>query len=309
MPNAMADVAVIVLTYNEEVNIAQALASVAGWANEIFILDSFSTDRTLDVARPYGCHIVQHAFEDYSKQRNYAIDHLPIQSGWILFLDADEWLPDALKREISTVLAAGPHANGFYMNRKLIWMGRWIRRGYYPAWILRLFRRGQGRCEDRDLNEHLIVSGDTAQLRENLIHEDRKGVTEWIVKHNQYATRGAAALFHSASEPQGHEIEARFFGAQAERTRWLRQRVWNRMPPLVRPFVYFFYRYVLKGGFLDGRRAFIFHFMQALWFPLLIDAKYLEMKWSDLPAPPASRDEMQERHEQRRSDNRPQDRE
>lgn len=309
MPNAMADVAVIVLTYNEEVNIAQALESVAGWASEIFVLDSFSTDRTLEVARPYGCQIVQHAFEDYSKQRNYALDHLPIQSGWILFLDADEWLPDSLKHEISTVLAAGPQANGFYLNRKLIWMGRWIRRGYYPSWILRLFRRGQGRCEDRDLNEHLIVSGQTAQLRENLVHEDRKGVTEWIAKHNRYASRGAMALFHSKSDPTRHEIEARFWGTQAERTRWLRRRVWNRMPPLVRPFVYFFYRYVLKGGFLDGRRAFIFHFMQALWFPLLIDAKYLELKWNDLPAPPASRDEMKEGHKQRSANNRPQDRE
>lgn len=280
MPNAMADVAVIVLTYNEEVNIGQALASVAGWANEIFILDSFSTDRTLEVARPYGCQIVQHEFEDYSKQRNYALDHLPVRSGWILFLDADEWLPDALKQEVSAALAASPTANGFYLNRRLIWMGRWIRRGYYPTWIMRLFRRGKGRCEDREVNEHLIVDGPTAQLREDFIHEDRKGVTAWIAKHNAYASLGARALIAAKADRANHEIEARFFGAQAERTRWLRQRVWNRMPPLVRPFVYFFYRYVLKGGFLDGRPAFIFHFLQALWFPLLIDVKYLEMKWN-----------------------------
>src|SRR5688500_10969184 len=159
----MADVAVIVLTYNEEINIAQALDSLAGWAREIFILDSFSTDRTLDIARAYGCHVTQHKFENYARQRNYALDALPIRSEWVLFLDADEWLPDRLKQEISATLAGGPAVDGFYLNRRLIWMGRWIRRGYYPSWILRLFRRGKGRCEDRQVNEHLIVEGPTAQ--------------------------------------------------------------------------------------------------------------------------------------------------
>lgn len=279
MPTAMADLAVIVLTYNEEINIGQALGSVAGWAKEIFVVDSFSTDRTLDVARPYGCHIAQHPFEDYAKQRNFALEQLPIRTEWVLFLDADEWLPDPLKQEISTLLATSPEANGFYVNRRLIWMGRWVRHGYYPTWILRLFRRGKGRCENREVNEHLIVEGATAQVHHDLMHEDRKGVTEWIAKHNSYATRSAKALL-AAPDPADQEIDARFFGTQSQRTRWLRHRAWNRLPPLVRPFLYFFFRYVAKGGFLDGREGFIYHFMQALWYPLLIDVKYLELKWA-----------------------------
>jgi len=279
MPHHTGDVAVILLTYNEEVNIAQALGSVAGWAQELFVLDSFSTDRTLEIAGEYPCHIVQHRFENYATQRNYALDHLPITSEWVLFLDADEWLPAPLKQEISTVLATAPAANGFTLNRRLFWMGRWIRRGYYPARILRLFRRGKGRCEDREVNEHLIVEGETAQLKHDFMHEDRKGVTEWIAKHNRYATLEAQALVNSAPAAEYREIDARFFGTQAQRTRWLRHRVWNRMPLLIRPFFYFGYRYVLTGGFLDGRQAFAFHFLQALWFPLLIDIKYLEMKW------------------------------
>jgi glycosyltransferase involved in cell wall biosynthesis len=275
---AMADVAVIVLTYNEEINIAQALDSVAGWAREIFILDSFSTDRTLDIARPYGCHITQHTFENYARQRNHALDVLPIRSEWILFLDADEWLPDALKREIATTLAGAPAADGFYLNRRLIWMGRWIRRGYYPSWILRLFRRGKGRCEDRQVNEHLIVEGPTAQLREDFMHEDRKGVSDWIAKHNRYASLEAQTLLAVTHASEHQELDARWSGTQAQRKRWLRHRVWNRMPPLIRPFFYFLYRYIVKGGFLDGREAFIFHFLQALWFPMLIDIKYLELR-------------------------------
>lgn len=269
--------AVIILTYNEEANIAQALDSVSGWANEIFILDSLSTDRTLDIAGQYKCHIEQNKFENYAKQRNYALDHLPICNEWVLFLDADEWLPDVLKQEISTLIATSPEENGFFINRRLIWMGRWIRRGYYPSWILRLFRHGKARCEDRAVNEHLIVEGRAGQLRNDFMHEDRKGVTDWITKHNGYATREAQELLNTRSAPGYQEIDARLFGTQAQRKRWLRLRVWNRLPPLIRPFFYFFYRYVLAGGFLDGKEAFVYHFLHALWYPLLIDVKYLEL--------------------------------
>ena len=270
--------AVIILTYNEEANIAQALDSVSGWANEIFILDSLSTDRTLDIAGQYRCHIAQNKFENYAKQRNYALDQLSITSEWILFLDADEWVPDALKLEISTLIAASPVENGYFLSWRLIWMGRWIKRGYYPTWILRLFRHGKVRCEDRSVNEHLIVEGETSRLRNDFMHEDRKGVTEWIDKHNGYATREALELLNMRSAHGYKEIDARLFGTQAQRKRWLRYKIWNNLPPLIRPFFYFFYRYILMGGFLDGREAFIFHFLQALWYPLLIDIKYLEMK-------------------------------
>jgi glycosyltransferase involved in cell wall biosynthesis len=275
-----ATLAVVILTFNEESNIAQALDSVAGWPNEIFILDSLSTDRTVEIARQYGCHIAQNKFENYAKQRNYALDHLPIHSEWVFFLDADERLPDALKQEISALIAKSPAENGFYIKWRLIWMGRWIRRGYYPSWILRLFRFGKGRCEDRAINEHLIVNGATGRLRNDFIHEDRKGVTEWIVKHNGYAAREAQELLNTRFAPGYREIDARLFGTQAQRKRWLRRNVWNRLPPLIRPFFYFFYRYILAGGFLDGKEAFVYHFLQALWFPMLIDIKYLEMKMS-----------------------------
>ena len=194
-----------------------------------------------------------------------------------VFLDADEWLTDALKREISALIATSPVENGFYVNRRLLWMGRWIRRGYYPSWILRLFRSGKGCCEDRTVNEHLIVDGPTGRLRNDLMHEDHKGVSEWISKHNGYATLEALELFNSRSAPGHREIDARLFGTQAQLKRWLRHAVWNRLPPIVRPFFYFFYRFVLTGGFLDGQAAFAYHFLQALWYPMLIDVKYLEL--------------------------------
>ena len=272
-----ATLAIVILTYNEEINLPQALNSVAGWANQIFILDSLSTDGTLEIARSFNCQIAQNKFENYAKQRNYALDHLPIDCEWVLFLDADEWLPDSLKEEISSLISASPKENGFYIKRRFIWHGQWLRHGYYPSWLMRLFRYGKGRCEDRTVNEHLIVDGLVGYLRNDFIHEDGKGVTEWIAKHNRYATMEAIELMNTRTAPVCREIDVNLFGTQSQRKRWLRNKIWNRMPPLVRPFFFFFYRYVLAGGFLDGREAFIYHFFQALWFPMLIDVKYLEL--------------------------------
>lgn len=270
------DLTVIILTYNEEANIAQALDSVCGWAKQVFILDSLSTDQTVKIAEDYDCKIFQNPFENYAKQRNHALEQLPIDTEWVFFLDADEWIPDDLKEEISQIIASNPDENGFYIKRRFIWMGQWIRRGYYPTFILRLFRKGKARCEERAVNEHLIVDGETGSLKCDFIHEDRKGVTDWIAKHNRFSTFEALELFKSYEKKE--LIEIRFWGTQAERKRWLRFRVWNRLPPLIRPFIYFFYRYIVSGGFLDGYSAFTYHFLQGLWYRFLIDVKYMELK-------------------------------
>ncbi len=155
-----------------------------------------------------------------------------------------------------------------------------------PRWILRLFRYGEGRCEDRTVNEHLIVDGAIGYLCSDLMHEDRKSVTDWIAKHNGYATLEALELVNAHSAPGYREIDTRLFGTQAQRKRWLRHKVWNRLPPLIRPLFYFLYRYVLTGGFLDGREAFAYHFLQALWYPMLIDVKYLELVAKNRPPLP-----------------------
>jgi len=277
---AKSRVSVVILTFNEEKNLAQALDSVIHWAHEVVVLDSFSTDDTLKIAARYDCAVFQNAFEDYAKQRNFAIEKLPIASEWILFLDADEWIPRDLANEIVARISGDPVENGFNIKRRFIWMGRWIRRGYYPTWILRLFRRNAGRCEQRSVNEHLVVDGVVGYLDNDFVHEDHNDLGLWIIKHDRYATREAAEmlLFDQLRPSSTETIAARLWGSQAERKRWVRHHVWNHLPPLVRPFLYFLYRYLLLGGFLDGRAGFVYHFMQALWFPLLIDAKYLEMK-------------------------------
>jgi glycosyltransferase involved in cell wall biosynthesis len=277
------DLSVIILTLNEERNLPQALDSVCGWARQVFVFDSFSTDRTLDIAREKGCVVVQHRFENFGKQRNAALDELPITSEWVMFLDADEWLPKEFKEDLGRVISAQPRENGFYCKRRVIWMGGWIRRGYYPTWILRLFRRGKARCEERSVNEHLIIDGSTGFIQADYMHEDHNGLDRWIDKHNAYATREAVeavAAEKLLEHKAGTYLDLSPFGTQEERARWLRERVWNRMPPVARPFAYFGYRYVVRGGFLDGIPGLTFHFMQGLWYPILIDLKYLELKQS-----------------------------
>jgi glycosyltransferase involved in cell wall biosynthesis len=272
-----ADVAVIILTFNEELNLRQAIESVQGWARQVLVFDSYSTDRTLALADELGCTVVQHRFRNYADQRNQSLDKLPITAEWVLFLDADEWVPAALKDEISRVLAGKPAENGFYLKRRFIWMGRWIKRGYYPSSILRLFRLGRGRCEEREVNEHLIVDEPIGRLENDFIHEDRNDVSRWVAKHTRYAQKEAEEILRRDTREQ-QQLDATPFGTQAQRARWLRQRVWNRLPPLARPFGYFAYRYFLRGGFLDGKEAFVYHFLQALWYPFLIDVNYLEMR-------------------------------
>ena len=132
-------------------------------------------------------------------------------------------------------LRPSPAENGFFVNRRFMWMGRWIRRGYYPSWILRLCRHGKGRCENRAINEQLFVEGATGYLSNDLIHEDRRGIGDWIAKHNRYASREALELARTEQERRSNELDARLMGSQAERKRWIRRHVWNRLPPLVRP--------------------------------------------------------------------------
>lgn len=268
----------VILTYNEEENIAQALDSVVTWADEVIVLDSYSVDKTLDIVSRYDCNLFQNKFCNFSEQRNYALKNTFIKNEWVLFLDADEWMTKELKSEIGIFIESNPNENGAYLNRKFLWMGKWIKRGYYPTWTLRLFRHKEAYCEDRSVNEHIIVSGAVTKLNNNYIHQDQKSIGDWISKHNARATLEADELHKRDCKIIQKEISVKLFGNQVERKRWIRYYFWEKMPILIRPILYFLFRYVFKMGFLDGKRAFTYHFLQALWFPMLIDIKYLEKK-------------------------------
>jgi glycosyltransferase involved in cell wall biosynthesis len=276
-----ADVDVIVLTYNEELNLEHCLGSVQGLVRNIFIVDSGSTDRTLEVAKRFNAQVATHEFRTQAQQFNWALDHLPIESGWVLRLDADEYLLPELRDEIARVLPTlPPDITGLYMKRRMIYLGRWIRwGGHYPIWLLRLFRSGAARIEEVDLNEHFVLlRGKGARLEHDFVDQDRRGLTSWIIKHERYAFREGQVLSRLEHGYDPTWVRPRLFGNQVQRRRWLIRHVYGRAPLFLRAYLYFLYRYVLLLGFLDGREGLIFHFLQGCWYPFYTDAKLYEQR-------------------------------
>lgn len=280
-------VALVVLTYNEESNLRQCLESVKDWVEDIFVVDCYSSDKTLDIAREYTERIYTRAFTTQADQFNWALDNLPISSDWILKLDADEYMTQELWAEIGNkLLHIKAHVNGFYINRRFYFLGRWIRYGgHYPVWLLRLWRQGKGRSEDREMDEHIVISeGEARHLKHDFIHDDRKGLSWWIEKHNRYSAREARERMKERSKINplagGQEsmgVRSDFFGSQVERKRWFKENIYLRMPLFIRPIFLFVYRYIFLLGFLDGVPGLIFHFLQAFWHQFVVDAKIYEM--------------------------------
>jgi len=276
-------ISVIILTYNEEKNIEECLKSVYGWVEEIFIVDSYSTDKTLEIARKYTDKIYQHPFENQAKQFNWALENLPIKTEWIMRLDADErWTDDAFK-ELSGIISS-PDVNGIYIKFRIFFMHKWLKYGgLYPNYFLRVFRKGKGRIENRFMDEHIIVDGKTVYLDNDVLEynlKDRNGlIEEFIKKHIGYSIREAIDLL-SLKYKSNNDSEdiSNFWGNKTERKRWIKEHIYARLPLFFRPFFYFIYRYFFKLGFLDGREGLIFHFLQGFWYRFLVDAKIYEIE-------------------------------
>src|SRR3989344_7273475 len=189
-------VSVIILTYNEELNLPKCLRSVARYADEIIVVDSGSTDRTKAIAAEFGAKVVEHSFTNQAEQFNWTLDNCGIKNEWILRLDADEEILPELWEEIAAKLPEiSSEISGFLMKRRVYFMGRWIRHGgYYPTWLLRLFRKGKGRSEEREMDEHILLStGRAEKLEHDFIDNNLKGLHDWTAKHNNYSTREVKA--------------------------------------------------------------------------------------------------------------------
>ena len=284
-----APVSVLVLTRDEELNIAQCLEGVR-WAAEVFVVDSLSADGTVEIARGLGAKVYPHAFEGYARQRNWALDHLPFSCEWVLMLDADERVPQPLAEEIRRVVSqdSNPCA-GYYIAFRNFFLGRWLKHGgLYPTWLLRLYKRSAARIEERPVNEHVILDGAAGYLTQPFDHRDQRPLSDWVAKQDRYA--GLEADEYLAEKYRGgfsRSIPADRVGSQAQRKRWIKLRVWNRLPLLVRPFLFFLRNYVFKAGFLDGRQGFIYHILWSFWVRFLIDVKIIERRMQPRPEVPA----------------------
>jgi glycosyltransferase involved in cell wall biosynthesis len=272
-------VSAIVLTLNEEAHLDDCLRSLAGWAGEIWVVDSGSSDGTVAIARRYTDKVAVHPFENYARQRNWAQEELPLAHPWVFHLDADERVSPELAASLRRLFASGEAGQlaGAMASRRTIFMGRAIMHGgHYPTYHLRLLRRGRGRCEDRLYDQHFLADGPTARLAGDIVDVITADLTVWTQRHARWAELEAREQLADA-DPARRLVTPSLSGTPIERRRWLRAS-YGRMPLFARAFGYFFVRYVLRRGFLDGVEGLIFHFLQGCWYRFLIDAKLYELR-------------------------------
>jgi glycosyltransferase involved in cell wall biosynthesis len=274
---------VIILAYNEELNLPDCLASLCGLNCCVWLVDSGSTDRTIEIAQGQGVEVRSHPFENYAAQRNWALKHLPIDTPWVLNMDADERLTPELVDEINTILMEPAHSvSGFLLRKRTVFMGRWIRHGgHYPSYHLRLFRNGCGKCEDRLYDQHFLVTGKVERLRNDYIDVIASSLSAWSVRHVKWAGMEAREV---TTGDAGGQVRPSLVGDPIQRRRWWRK-TYAAWPIFGRAFLYWWYRYFLKFGILDGVEGLIFHLLQGFWFRFLVDA----MIWEQRRSAPRSR--------------------
>lgn len=272
----------VVLTYNEEKHIERCINSLEPFAKEILVVDSFSTDRTLEIAERMGAKTVKHPFENQAQQFNWAIRNCEIAGDWIWRVDADERISEECGRKVTEAIATRDgDINGIYVNKAIVFQGHKLKHGgWYPAPQIKVIRKGYGESENKVMDEHLIItSGRAIYVDGDQTDENLNDLTWRSDKHNKYASREAVNMLMMQYEmdADAEGVEAKLLGNDAERKRWLKVR-YARMPLFLRPFLYFLVRYIVKLGFLDGKQGFIRYVLQGFWYRFLVDAKVYEMK-------------------------------
>ena len=273
----MLDISVVILTYNEEIHIRRCIENARKFAKKIYVVDSYSTDATVATARLLGAEVYQNKWKNYSRQFNWALCNLPITTGWIWRMDADEYLSDELVDELHRRLpAAGSDIGGFTAPCLRIFMGRRIRHGIIPLILLRLFRTGHAACENRFMDEHIeVTEGSVEELKSPFYDDNLNGLTWWTAKHNGYATREALDLL--LTEYGMHDNSLTKSGQHTASVRQKKLK-YVKLPLFWRAFAFFVYRYFFRLGFLDGKEGFLWHFLQGWWYRTLADAKVYEIK-------------------------------
>ncbi len=278
----MLDISTIILTFNEEKHIARCIENALQFSKAIYLVDSFSTDRTKEIAESMGAIVYQNKWENnYARQLNWGLTNIPVTTEWVFRLDADEYLSADL---ISELNAKVPHVpadiTGLVMERKMVFLGKTINRGNIKWNMLRLFKYGVGTCEERWMDEHIVLSkGSSRQLDHCFFDDNLNPLGWWITKHNGYSIREAIDLLNIELGflPDNDQPVTSEMAKDAEEKR-LRKEKYASMPLFWRCFIYFIYRYFFKLGFTEGKEGFLWHFMQGWWYRSLVDAKVYEIK-------------------------------
>jgi glycosyltransferase involved in cell wall biosynthesis len=275
--STLVPVSVIVPMKNEAANLPRCLGSIA-WANEIFAVDSRSSDGSIEIAQAHGAKVVQFDFSGtWPKKKNWALDNLSFTNEWVLILDADEVLPKEAASEISSAISNSEDLTGYWINRRFMFMGRWLRHSYYPNWNLRLFRHALGRYEklteanthsgDNEVHEHVIVRGATGRLKCEIDHYAFPSIEVFVEKHNRYSNWEARVTADRVLSNSAVQIH----GSPASRRR--RLKVLSQYLPC-RPLLRFLYIYIWQRGFLDGREGYYFARLHAFYEFLSVAKTY-----------------------------------
>jgi glycosyltransferase involved in cell wall biosynthesis len=278
----MQKITIIILTHNENLHLERCIKSLIPFSKNIFIVDSFSNDNTLEIANRLGAEVKQNNWVNYAKQFNWGLENFTFKTEWVMRMDADEYVTNELTQEINNKLESlSENVTGIILKRRVYFMNRWIRHGgYYPTYLLRIWRNGKGRCEERWMDEHIkLTEGVTVNFDNDIVDDNLNNLTWWTNKHNNYATREAIDLLnikYKFSATVG--IDANLSEAQDKRKRWLKENLYAFIPLFLRPFLYFIYRYIFKLGFLDGIPGLIWHFLQGFWYRFLVDAKVYDIQ-------------------------------
>lgn len=275
-------IAVIILTLNESKHLRRCLESMRQITDDIYIIDAYSTDDTLDIAEEFGAKIFQRKWISYANQFQWALENCGITTPWVMRMDSDEYLEPALIKEINERMQHIPEdVSGIYIRRKVFFKGKWIRHGgFYPHTLLRIWRNTKGSIEQRWMDEHIVVSdGRTMLFKEHIVDYNLNSIHWWVNKHNNYAIREMIDLLNiKYGFLEGDRRLLESSTSQAKRKRFLKEKVYAGIPPGARALLYFCFRYFLRFGFLDGYRGFIFHFMQGYWYRLLVDVNVKEFE-------------------------------
>jgi glycosyltransferase involved in cell wall biosynthesis len=275
---------VIILTYNEELHLARCLESALRLSSNVVVVDCFSTDRTLEIANSFGATVLQRAWDgSHSTQVNWALDQLaqlPIQTEWVMRIDADEVLTPELVSQIKDALPkVGSQIDGISCIRKMTFQGKLIRfGGVGKNRVMRLFRYGFGQSESRWMDEHIKVEGQTIALSGAMIDDNLRSLAWWIEKHNGYSSREAVDLLNLEYQFAQQNSVAALSNSSIGLKRWIKENIYAKLPGGARSLAYFTWRYVFMLGFLDGSKGTQFHFFQALWYRYLVDCKVAEVK-------------------------------
>lgn len=278
----MLDISAIILTYNEEMHIKRCLDNISSVVKQVFIIDSYSTDRTLEIAGTYSnVTILQNKWVNYATQFNWGLKNAPMQTEWVLRLDADEFLlPELIEELKERMPELEENVAGITLNRRHIFLGKWMKRGTYPVKLLRIFKANKAICEERFMDEHIqLLEGISVEMKYDFVDHNLNNISWWANKHVGYSIREAVDLLDieydltgSAAKDEGRNINEQALIKRKKKHRYAKQ------PLFWRSFAYFCYRYFLKLGFLEGKEGFLWHFLQGWWYRTLVDAKIFEIK-------------------------------